>query len=177
MHARTRTMHPRKPSTSCPLPTSPWHPIAAVRAPQAAPQAVLQPAAGISLASDTTLGGWYSTQSVVQHTLSGTAHSQWCSTLSVVQHTLSGATHSQWYTTRGSLHSPPGPLLQARLYVRHTLPLAQARAALMSKDSEAAVVVDDNFTPMGLVFVEDIEAELVKQQLLLETDNNFDRPN
>jgi hypothetical protein len=70
------------------------------------------------------------------------------------------------------LHTP----LQARLYVRHTLPLRQARTAMVDKQSEAAVVVDDNFTPMGLVFVEDIEAELVKQQLLLEPDNNFGRP-
>jgi CBS domain-containing protein len=60
--------------------------------------------------------------------------------------------------------------------VRHTLPLRQAREAMVAKDSDAAVVVDDNFTPMGLVFVGDIEAELVKQQLLLEPDDNFGRP-
>jgi hypothetical protein len=107
----------------------------------------------------------------------------------------------------------------ARLYVRHTLPLEQAKTALASRNSPAAgarararlrrtapaqtqtstllprpgatlllhplsapltaplsppgsppVVVDDNFNPMGLVYLEDIEAEieedLVKQELL-----------
>lgn len=43
------------------------------------------------------------------------------------------------------------------------------------RSSTAAVVVDDNFTPMGLVYLGDIEAELVKQQLLLQEDNNFNR--
>lgn len=83
------------------------------------------------------------------------------------------------YTATRQFHSQPTTLCshpQARLYVRHTLPLRQARTAMVDKQSEAAVVVDDNFTPMGLVFVEDIEAELVKQQLLLEPDNNFGRP-
>jgi CBS domain-containing protein len=62
----------------------------------------------------------------------------------------------------------------ASLYVRHTLPLAQAKAAMEGKGSGAAVVVDDSLTPMGLVYLEDIEAELVKQQLLMQPDNNFD---
>ena len=31
------------------------------------------------------------------------------------------------------------------LYVRHTLPLEQARSAIKGKDTTAAVVVDDNF--------------------------------
>lgn len=65
---------------------------------------------------------------------------------------------------------------RASLYVRHTLPLAQAKSALTSRDSQSAVVVDDNFNPKGLVYLADIEAELIKQELLRETDNNFDRP-
>jgi hypothetical protein len=64
----------------------------------------------------------------------------------------------------------------AKLYVRHTLPLEQAKEALAARASAAAVVVDDNFTPMGIVYLEDIEAELVKQQLLNQPDSNFDRP-
>lgn len=64
----------------------------------------------------------------------------------------------------------------ARLYVRHTLPLEQAKEALLVRSSAAAVVVDDDFTPMGIVYLEDIEAELVKQELLNEPDANFDRP-
>lgn len=63
----------------------------------------------------------------------------------------------------------------ATLYVRHTLPLEQAKSALQARRSPAAVVVDDNFSPMGLVFLEDIEAELVKQELLLAEDDNFNR--
>lgn len=64
----------------------------------------------------------------------------------------------------------------AKLYVRHTLPIEQAKDAMAARASAAAVVVDDNFTPMGIVYLEDIEAELVKQQLLNEPDANFDRP-
>lgn len=64
----------------------------------------------------------------------------------------------------------------ARLYVRHTLPLEQAKDALIARQSEAAVVVDDSFTPLGIVYLDDIEAELVKQELLTEPDANFDRP-
>jgi hypothetical protein len=64
----------------------------------------------------------------------------------------------------------------AKLYVRHTLPLEQAKEALSARASAAAVVVDDNFTPMGIVYLEDIEAELVKLALLNEPDTNFDRP-
>ena len=63
----------------------------------------------------------------------------------------------------------------ARLYVRHTLPLEQAKAALSSRGSAAAVVVDDNFSPMGLVYLEDIEAELVNAELLNQEDSNFNR--
>lgn len=37
----------------------------------------------------------------------------------------------------------------AKLYVRHTLPLEQAKDALLARQSTAAVVVDDNFTPLG----------------------------
>lgn len=37
----------------------------------------------------------------------------------------------------------------AKLYVRHTLPLEQAKDALLARQSAAAVVVDDNFTPLG----------------------------
>ncbi|WIA38514.1 hypothetical protein OEZ86_001836 [Tetradesmus obliquus] len=64
----------------------------------------------------------------------------------------------------------------ARLYVRHTLPLEQAKDALIARASQAAVVVDDSFTPLGIVYLDDIEAELVKQELLAEPDANFDRP-
>jgi len=41
--------------------------------------------------------------------------------------------------------------------------------------SAAAVVVDDNFTPLGLVYLEDVEAELVKQALLAQEDINLGR--
>jgi hypothetical protein len=37
------------------------------------------------------------------------------------------------------------------------------------------VVVDDDFTPMGLVYLEDVEAELVKAALLGQDDANFGR--
>jgi hypothetical protein len=77
----------------------------------------------------------------------------------------------------------PGPLTvesviatPARLYVRHTLPLEQARDALASRASPAAVVVDDAFSPLGIVYLDDIEAELVKLDLLAAPDSNFDRP-
>eukprot|EP00879_Flechtneria_rotunda_P006515 GHRR01006847.1.p1 GENE.GHRR01006847.1~~GHRR01006847.1.p1 ORF type:complete len:256 (+),score=104.10 GHRR01006847.1:73-768(+) len=63
----------------------------------------------------------------------------------------------------------------ASLYVRHTLPLEQAREALLARGSSAAVVVDDAFTPLGLVFLDDIEAEMIKISLLNEPDNNFGR--
>lgn len=62
----------------------------------------------------------------------------------------------------------------AKLYVRHTLPLEQAKEALAARASAAAVVVDDNFTPMGIVYLEDIEAELVKQQLLNQPTPGLD---
>jgi hypothetical protein len=62
---------------------------------------------------------------------------------------------------------------KANLYVRHTLPLGQAKTAMVARGSPAAVVVDDNFTPMGLVYLEDVEAELVKRELLSQQDSNF----
>ncbi len=34
---------------------------------------------------------------------------------------------------------------QTNIYVRHTLPLEQARSAMVSRNTKAAVVVDDNF--------------------------------
>lgn len=46
----------------------------------------------------------------------------------------------------------------------------------MAKGCATAVVVDDAFTPLGLVYLEDIEAELVKAALLGEEDANFNRP-
>ncbi|GIL50877.1 hypothetical protein Vafri_6854 [Volvox africanus] len=64
---------------------------------------------------------------------------------------------------------------RANLYVRHTLPLAQAKAAMAAKASSAAVVVDDNFSPLGVVYLEDVEAELIRQRLLNEPDANFNR--
>lgn len=79
------------------------------------------------------------------------------------------------------LHSTPPRAVEdvlgtkASLYVRHTLPLAQAKAAMSAKNSSAAVVVDDNFSPLGVVYLEDVEAELIRQQLLNEPDANFNR--
>jgi hypothetical protein len=35
------------------------------------------------------------------------------------------------------------------MYVRHTLPLEQARSAMMDNQTKAAVVVDDNFKVRG----------------------------
>ncbi|GLI60659.1 hypothetical protein VaNZ11_002859 [Volvox africanus] len=64
---------------------------------------------------------------------------------------------------------------RANLYVRHTLPLAQAKAAMAAKAASAAVVVDDNFSPLGVVYLEDVEAELIRQRLLNEPDANFNR--
>ncbi|PNH10790.1 hypothetical protein TSOC_002421 [Tetrabaena socialis] len=55
---------------------------------------------------------------------------------------------------------------RARLY---------AKAAMAAKRSSAAVVVDDNFSPLGVVYLEDVEAELIRQRLLNEPDANFNR--
>jgi hypothetical protein len=49
-------------------------------------------------------------------------------------------------------------------------------ASLGTGVTQAAVVVDDSFTPLGLVYLEDIEAELIRRQLLAEPDANFGRP-
>ncbi|GFR48199.1 hypothetical protein Agub_g10016 [Astrephomene gubernaculifera] len=64
---------------------------------------------------------------------------------------------------------------RASLYVRHTLPLAQAKSAMLSRGSQAAVVVDDNLSPLGVVYLEDVEAELLRQRLMNEPDANFNR--
>lgn len=92
-----------------------------------------------------------------------------------------------WVTNFGSAAgaAPPAPALdtnktvenimgtKARLYVRHTLPLAQAKAAMLAKGSPAAVVVNDDFSPMGVVFLEDVEGELLRIKLLSKPDANF----
>lgn len=54
--------------------------------------------------------------------------------------------------------------------------MPQARNALLAQECITAVVVDDLFTPLGLVTLKDIEAELVRQALLGEEDPNFSRP-
>lgn len=38
---------------------------------------------------------------------------------------------------------------------------------------QAAVVVDDNFSPVGVAYLDDVEEELVRQRMLNERDNNF----
>lgn len=59
------------------------------------------------------------------------------------------------------------------LYVRHSLPLVQAREAMASGNVKAAVVVDDNFSPLGVAYMDDVEEEIVRQRLLNERDSNF----
>ena len=43
------------------------------------------------------------------------------------------------------------------VYMRHSLPIVQARAALLAKNVSAAIVVDDSFSPLGVVYLQDIE--------------------
>jgi hypothetical protein len=130
-------------------------PLAAAAAVSALPAASSQPAAGaggVAASAGASAGG-----------TTGTAAASSTSTGSL-------ATMVQQKTVEAVIATP------ARLYVRHTLPLGQAKEALTARGSAAAVVVDDNFTPMGIVYLDDIEAELVKQELLMEPDTNFDRP-
>eukprot|EP00195_Chlamydomonas_chlamydogama_P005828 CAMPEP_0202903764 /NCGR_PEP_ID=MMETSP1392-20130828/26154_1 /ASSEMBLY_ACC=CAM_ASM_000868 /TAXON_ID=225041 /ORGANISM="Chlamydomonas chlamydogama, Strain SAG 11-48b" /LENGTH=634 /DNA_ID=CAMNT_0049591089 /DNA_START=664 /DNA_END=2568 /DNA_ORIENTATION=+ len=63
--------------------------------------------------------------------------------------------------------------LTTSLYVRHTLPLEQARAAMVEKSTKAAVVVDDNFSPMGVVYLTDVEDEIIRQRMNDAQDKNF----
>ncbi|MEW5312393.1 MAG: hypothetical protein WDW38_004032 [Sanguina aurantia] len=60
----------------------------------------------------------------------------------------------------------------AKLYVRHTLPLEQARAAMILNNSPAAIVVDDAFRPMGVVYLVDVETELAQRKILMAPDDN-----
>ncbi|KAL6763955.1 chloride channel [Haematococcus lacustris] len=62
------------------------------------------------------------------------------------------------------------------MYVRHTLPLEQARTAMADKRIKAAVVVDDNFKVMGVVYLPDVEDEIVRKRELNARDSNFNRP-
>ncbi|GAX78773.1 hypothetical protein CEUSTIGMA_g6210.t1 [Chlamydomonas eustigma] len=61
------------------------------------------------------------------------------------------------------------------LYVRYSLPLSQAREAMAARGVKAAVVVDDDFRPKGVVYMAEVEEELVRQRQLKERDNNFNR--
>lgn len=73
-------------------------------------------------------------------------------------------------------HSPPAVesviSAPAKLYVRHTLPLEQARAAMILNSSPAAIVVDDAFCPMGVVYLVDVETELAQRKILMAPDDN-----
>mmetsp|Transcript_21002 Transcript_21002/g.58374 ORF Transcript_21002/g.58374 Transcript_21002/m.58374 type:complete len:766 (+) Transcript_21002:1061-3358(+) len=61
------------------------------------------------------------------------------------------------------------------MYVRRTLPLQQAISAMKQKDTKAAVVVDDNFKVMGVVYLDQVEDEFARQEVLAERDPNFNR--
>lgn len=61
------------------------------------------------------------------------------------------------------------------MYIRHTLPLVQARNAMASNGVKAAVVVDDNFAPMGVAFMADVEEEITRQNERNSIDINFRR--
>eukprot|EP00955_Chlamydomonas_euryale_P035869 350255-Chlamydomonas_euryale.AAC.25 len=65
--------------------------------------------------------------------------------------------------------------VSTNMYIRHTLPLQQARDAMASKGVKSAVVVDDNFVPMGLAFMADVEEEITRQKERKAVDNNFGR--
>ena len=65
--------------------------------------------------------------------------------------------------------------VQTSMYVRNTLPLQQAANAMLDKRVAAAVVVDEDFSPLGVVYLEDVKEEIVRQRLELEQDNNFGR--
>lgn len=60
----------------------------------------------------------------------------------------------------------------AKMYVRHTLPLEQARAAMVLNKSTAAIVVDDAFCPMGVVYLVDVETELAQRKIIMAPDDN-----
>eukprot|EP00798_Chlamydomonas_sp_ICE-L_P028218 gene28218-31321_t len=52
----------------------------------------------------------------------------------------------------------------------------QARSAMIEKGTTAAIVVDDNFSPMGVVELSVLEDELIKEQMLhdMRPDANFE---
>uniref|UniRef100_A0A7S0RZ83 Chloride channel protein n=1 Tax=Chlamydomonas leiostraca TaxID=1034604 RepID=A0A7S0RZ83_9CHLO len=62
------------------------------------------------------------------------------------------------------------------MYVRHTLPLEQARTAMTERATKAAVVVDDNFRVMGVVYLPEVEDEIVRRRDQTKPDANFNRP-
>lgn len=66
--------------------------------------------------------------------------------------------------------------ITTNMYVRHTLPLEQARTAMRNKNTKAAVVVDDNFKVMGVIYLLEIEDEIVRRRLGDVPDSNFNRP-
>ncbi|KAG1659430.1 hypothetical protein FOA52_001101 [Chlamydomonas sp. UWO 241] len=61
------------------------------------------------------------------------------------------------------------------MYIRGGLPLQVALDAMNQQGVKAAVIVDDNFAPMGVAFAADIEEELTRQKQTREVDNNFGR--
>lgn len=62
------------------------------------------------------------------------------------------------------------------LYVRHSLPLAQAREAMASSNVKAAIVVDDDLSPLGVAYMADVEEEIVRQRMAKERDQVFGSP-
>ncbi len=51
--------------------------------------------------------------------------------------------------------------------------IIQAAEAMVKKNLKAAVVVDDDFGPVGICYLEDVKEEIVRQRLLNERDSNF----
>lgn len=62
------------------------------------------------------------------------------------------------------------------LYVRHSLPLTQAREAMASSNVKAAIVVDDDLSPLGVAYMADVEEEIVRQRMAKERDQAFGSP-
>ena len=53
------------------------------------------------------------------------------------------------------------------------MPRTSSCGALCVCAAQAAVVVDDNFSPVGIAYLDDVEEEIVRQRLLNERDSNF----
>ena len=43
------------------------------------------------------------------------------------------------------------------VYLHHSLPIVQARDSMLSQNVTSAIVVDDTFSPLGVVYLQDIE--------------------